>query len=216
MDAVYHFRGNVHRRVEAERHVCAINVVVNGFGQANDIQPLFAQQIGRLVRAVAAQAQKAVQPGVAVGFLHGGHLIDIVALYHLHHFEGGALGAQNGAAHCEDAGKFVLLHLAPFALDKAVIAVLDAHNLHFAAKALIQRLCRAADGGVQPGAIAAGCKDTHAFHHCFLLSVLCPRAPRFAAYTPWVPPSTTPSPFTTPRAVLSKIFISSAKLMCFA
>ena len=36
MDAVDDFRGNIHSRVEAEGHVGAVNIVVDGLGQADD------------------------------------------------------------------------------------------------------------------------------------------------------------------------------------
>ena len=41
---------------------------------------------------------QAVQLGFLVGLFHGGDLINVVVLNHTHQLEGGALGAQNGAA----------------------------------------------------------------------------------------------------------------------
>ena len=45
MDAVDDVRGNIHSRVEAEGHVGAVNIVVDGLGQADDVQALLAEQV---------------------------------------------------------------------------------------------------------------------------------------------------------------------------
>ena len=98
VDAVDDVRGDVHSGVEAESHIGAVDIVVNGLGQADDVQPLLREQVGGLVGAVAAQTQQAVQLCRLVGLFHGGDLINVVVLHHTHQLEGGALGAQNGAA----------------------------------------------------------------------------------------------------------------------
>ena len=64
----------------------------------DDVQPLLREQVGGLVGAVAAQTQQTVQLCRLVGLFHGGDLINVVVLHHTHQLEGGALGAQNGAA----------------------------------------------------------------------------------------------------------------------
>ena len=156
MDAVDDFRGNIHSRVEAEGHVGAVNIVVDGLGQADDVQALLAEQVGRFMRAVSAQAQQAVQLRILIRFFHGGDFVDLVVLHDGHHFKRRALGAKDRAAHRQNAGKFILLHFAPFALDEAVVAVLNADDLHLIAETLVQRLGRAADGGVQAGTVPAG------------------------------------------------------------
>ena len=108
VDAVDDIGGNVHGGVEAEGYVGAVDIVVNGLGQADDVQTLLREQVGGFVGAVAAQAQQAVQLGVLVGLFHGGNLVNLVVLHHTHHFKGGALGAQNGAAQRQDAAEIVL------------------------------------------------------------------------------------------------------------
>ena len=80
VDAVDDLGGNVHGGVEAKGHVGAVNVVVNGLGQANNVQALLAQQVGGFVGAVAAQAKQTIQLGGAVVLLHGGYLVHLVFL----------------------------------------------------------------------------------------------------------------------------------------
>ena len=87
----------------------------------------------------------------------------------LHHLEGGALGAQNGAAQGQQAAEIVRLHLLVVAVDQAVIAVQDADDLDVFAHADVERFRHAADGRVQTGAVAAGGQDANTF----LLKVFC-------------------------------------------
>src|SRR5699024_92087 len=165
VDAVDDVGGNVHRGVEAEGDVGAVDVVVDGLGQADDVQPLLGQEVGGLVGAVAAQTEQAVQLEVVVGLFHGGDLVDLVLLNDLHHLEGGALGAQNGAAQGQQAAEIVRLHLLVVAVDQAVIAVQDADDLDIFAHADVERFRHAADGRVQTGAVAAGGQDANTFLH---------------------------------------------------
>ena len=165
VDAVDDLGGDVHGGVEAEGHVGAVNVVVNGLGQADDVQALLRQQVGGHMGAVAAQAEQAVQLGFLVGLFHGGDLVDLVILHHTHQLEGGALGAQNGAAQRQDAAEVILGHLLVIAVDQAAVAVEDADDLHIIAHAGIQCFCNAADGGVQTRTVPAGGQDSYTFFH---------------------------------------------------
>ena len=165
VDAVDDLGGNVHGGVEAKGHVGAVNVVVNGLGQANNVQALLAQQVGGFVGAVAAQAKQTIQLGGAVVLLHGGYLVHLVFLDHTHLFKGGTLGAQDGAAHGQNAGKLVRAHFAVVAVDQAVVAVHDTYDLDLAAHAVVQRLGYTADGGVQARAVAAGSQDANTNRH---------------------------------------------------
>ena len=67
VDAVDHIGGNVHGGVEAEGYVGTIDIVINGLGQADDVQTLLREQVCGFVGAIAAQAQQAVQLGFFVG-----------------------------------------------------------------------------------------------------------------------------------------------------
>ena len=165
VDAVDDLSGDVHGGVEAEGDVGAVDVVVDGLGQADDVQTLLGEEVGRLVGAVAAEAEQTVELGVLVGLFHGRDLVDLVLFHHAHQLEGGALGAEDGAAQRQDAAEIVLAHLLVFAGDEAVVAVQDAHDLDVLAEPCIQGFGHAADGGVQAGTVAAGGQDTNTFFH---------------------------------------------------
>ena len=162
---------------EAEGHVGTIDIIVNGLGQADDVQPFLAEQIGGLVGAVAAQAEQAVQFGLLIGLFHRLDLVDVVLLDDAHFLERGALCAKDGAAHRQDAGKLAGVHVAEIAVDQAVIAVEHADDLHLVAHTLIQCLGSTADGGVQAGAVAAGSQNTDTFFSCNM-PPLCRGRPR--------------------------------------
>ena len=162
VDAVNDLGGDVHGSVEAERHVGAVDVVVDGLGQTDDVQALLAEQVRGLVGAVAAQAEQAVQFGGAVVFLHRGELF----------FQLGAVDAKRGADHGQNAGKLIRGHLPEVAVDQAVVAVHDADDLDLIAHAVVQRLGHAAQGSVQAGAVAAGSQNTNTNRHCKNLPLL--------------------------------------------
>ena len=165
VDAVDHIGGNVHGGVEAEGYVGTIDIVINGLGQADDVQTLLREQVCGFVGAIAAQAQQAVQLGFLVGLFHGGNFINVVVLHHTHHLKRRALGAQNGAAQRQDAAEIVLAHLLVVAVNQAAVSVQDANDLHVIAHAGIQCFCYAADGGVQTRTVAAGSQDSNTFFH---------------------------------------------------
>ena len=56
------------RGVEAEGDVGFGEVVVDGLGQADDVEAVLGQAVGDLVRAVAAQADQAIEAEPVVGF----------------------------------------------------------------------------------------------------------------------------------------------------
>ena len=67
VDAVDDIGGNVHGSVETEGHVGAVDIVIDGLGQADDVQALLREQVCGFVGAIAAQTQQAVQLGFLVG-----------------------------------------------------------------------------------------------------------------------------------------------------
>ena len=155
MDPVDGLGGDLHGGVKSKGHISAENVIVDGLGQGDDVQPLLRQQVGCLVGPVAPQAQQAVQLHLLIVSLHGGHLVHLVLLHHTHQLEGGALGSQDGPAYRQDAGKLMGLHHPPVPVDESGIAVADADELHILPHALIQRLGHTPQGGVQPRAVAS-------------------------------------------------------------
>jgi len=90
--------GDVQRAVEAERHVRAEEVVVDGLGEPDDVQPLGGEEPRRLVRAVAAQHHQAVQAHLVVMADHLGDAVNVVLADAAHHLEGLAGHAQNRSA----------------------------------------------------------------------------------------------------------------------
>ena len=86
-----------------------------------------------------------------------------VLLDDLDGLEGGAAGAQEGAALGEDAGEIVVGQQAEAAVDQALIAVQEAVHFHLFL-GVEQGLRDAAHGRVQGLAIAAGGQHTDANH----------------------------------------------------
>ena len=168
VNAVDDLRGDVHRRMEAKGEIGAVDIVVNGLGQADDVETLLAEQVGRFVRPVPAQGNQTVQLQILVGLFHGGNLIHAAFVDHPHIAERLPAGAQNGAAQRENTGELLFAHLLIFTLDQSAIAVADTDNLRV--KKLIGGTRHAADGRIQAGAVApAGQNADSALHRMFLL-----------------------------------------------
>ena len=164
VNAVDDLRRNVHRRVEAEREVRAVQVVVNCLGQTDDVQPFLGKEVRRLVRAIAAESDKAVKFQILVGLFHRGNLVHVILANLAHIAEGRARRAKNRAAKGQDAGELAALHLLIVARDESPIAVVDADNLRV--KQFIRRAGHAADCRVQAGAVAAAGQNTDSSFHC--------------------------------------------------
>ena len=102
-------RRGADRRMEPEGDVCAVDVVIDGLGQADDPAPLRAEKRGRAVRARAAQGKQAVKTHL---FIVGEHLFGAglpVRFGDGHHLERGAHRAEHGAALPEQRVKVALL-----------------------------------------------------------------------------------------------------------
>src|SRR5262249_24507269 len=149
-----------HRRVVAEGDVRLGQVVVDGLGQAEDVHAVLHQVEGHLVRAVAAQAHETVQAEAAGGFdgARGEAPGLAVAQGDLGGVFGGGGGGGGGGG--QGGGDVVLVQDARVVLDEAAKALLDADDLDV--KVAQGRLGHAADGGVQPRAIAAAGEDADA------------------------------------------------------
>ena len=65
---------------EAKGEVGAKGIVIDGFGQGDNVEALFAQAVGGLGGAVAAQHEQAVQAQLLIGLHHGGDFLDAVLL----------------------------------------------------------------------------------------------------------------------------------------
>ena len=84
MDAVDDVSGDIHSGVETEGHVGAVDIVVNGLWQMNDIKSLFPEKIGCLLCAVSAQDNEAVKTKLLVCVFHGCDLVKSVLIRHSH------------------------------------------------------------------------------------------------------------------------------------
>ena len=106
VDAVDHVGRHIYRALEAEGHIGAPDIVINGFWHGNNMEPFFMEQVRRFVRAVAAENDKGVEPELFVVFLHGLDFVyaAVIRLF-AHQFERLAGGAEDGAATGKDAGK---------------------------------------------------------------------------------------------------------------
>ena len=170
VDAVDDLGGDVHSSVEAKGEIGAKDVVIDGLGQTDHIEALFAEQIGGLVGAVAAQSDQTIQLEILIGLFHRSNLVHAVFFHHAHVAERTAAGAQNGAAQGEDTGELLLAHLLILAFDQAAITVADTDDLRI--KKLVGCAGNAADGCIQAGAIpAAGENTDFSFHKDDLLFV---------------------------------------------
>ena len=168
MDAVDHVGGDADGGLEAEGGVGAPKVVVDGLGQADDVQPLLAEQVGGLLAAVAPQHHQAVQPQAAVGVFHGLHLVQAVFVGGAHQLEGLAAGAQEGAAPGEQAGEVDGGELFVVLVHQALVAVDEADDFHAAAVDVVKALGHAAHGGVEGLAVAAAGEHSDSFHEVSL------------------------------------------------
>ena len=155
MDAVDHIGGDLHRRMEAESEIRTRDVVINGLWQADDIEPFLRQKRCRLVRAVAAQRDQAVQLHLLVVALHFIDFVKALAVGAAHLAERGAAGPQDGAAARQNIGKLAFLHQAVIALDQAAVPVAYADDLRV--KHMVAGPDHAADSGVEPRAVPARC-----------------------------------------------------------
>ena len=73
--------------------------------------------------------------------------------------------AEDGAAACEDTGEILLLHQAVFAVNQAAVTVDDSVNFQpVVPEMAVERLCNAADGGVQALAVAAARQNSYPVH----------------------------------------------------
>ena len=164
MDVVDALGGDVDGARKAKRQLGTPGVVIDGLGQGDNVEALFAQAVGGLGGAVAAQHKQAVELQLVIGVDHRGHLLDAVGLGDVEALERRAARAQDGAAAGEDAAKIGGRHDAEPAVDKALVAVLKTIDLNRLFAIGHKRFDDAAHGGVERLAIAATGKKTDSKH----------------------------------------------------
>lgn len=164
VDVVDALGGDVDGACKTKRHLGAPGVVIDGLGQGDNVEALFAQAVGGLGGAVAAQHKQAVELQLMIGMDHRGHLLDAVSLGNIQALERRAARTQDGAATGEDAAKIGGRHDTESAVDKALVAVLKTINLDRLFAIGHKRFDNAAHGGVERLAVAATGKKTDPKH----------------------------------------------------
>ena len=163
--ALYGARRYIHRRMEAERYVGAVDIVINRLGEANYVTPLDREKGSRLVRARPAQRYKAVELQFFVVFHHHLQSGGLVALLDRHQLERLAGCAEYCAAEVEyifDVGRgktaVIFVHKPRIAFEEAV---------NFDVLYLVEGVfAEPAQHSVEPGAVAPARK--YANPHFFL------------------------------------------------
>ena len=80
MNVVDALGGDVDGARKAKRQLGAPGVVIDGLRQGDNVEALFAQTVGGLGGAVAAQHKQAVELQLMIGVDHCGHLLDAIGL----------------------------------------------------------------------------------------------------------------------------------------
>lgn len=78
VDVVDTLGGDVDGACKTKRQLGAPGVVIDGLGQGDNVEALFAQAVGGLGGAVTAQHKQAVELQLVIGVDHRGHLLDAV------------------------------------------------------------------------------------------------------------------------------------------
>ena len=164
VDVVDALGGDVDGARKAKRQLGAPGVVIDGLRQGDNVEALFAQTVGGLGGAVAAQHKQAVELQLMIGVDHCRHLFDAVGLGGIQALERRAARAQDGTATGKDAAKIGGRHDAEPAVDKALVAVLKTIDLNRLFAIGHKRFDNAAHGGVERLAVAATGKKTDPKH----------------------------------------------------
>ena len=120
------------------------------------------QAIGILGRAAPAQTDQRVQVILSIDLDHRiGHVEDLAADRHLVRLV--PAGAQDGAAHGQQARQRLAIQGDVAVLHEAAEAVLETHDRP--AVFMDRRLPHGADGGIEAGAVAPRSQNTDGFRH---------------------------------------------------
>ena len=95
MDAVDDFRGNIHSRVEAEGHVGAVNIVVDGLGQADDVDAV--RTVSNGVKIFRERVH-----GSLLIITHSTRILEALTVDETHVMENGVIVRSGGAELVEE------------------------------------------------------------------------------------------------------------------
>ena len=155
--------------LEAEGHVRAPQIVVDGLGKSDYIESFFTEQVGRLVRAVAAAHDQTVKLQFVICLLHCRHFVDSVLIGLADRLEGNAACSEDRAASCKNALKILSRQNAELAVDQALVAVFKSVELHRFFGVVDDAFEYAAHRGIERLAVAAACQKTDSQHLLLLL-----------------------------------------------
>ena len=69
---------DLHCGMTAEGNICAVNIVINGLGQSDNVKALLRKQVCGFMSAVSAKGEQTVKLLLLVGILHLLYLVDII------------------------------------------------------------------------------------------------------------------------------------------
>ncbi len=163
MNAVNHFRCNIHGGVETKCEVGAVQIVINGLGQADHIQTFFRKKIRGLMCAIAAECHKAVQLQILIGLFHRRNFIHIVIFNDAHVAERRSARSEDRSAKCQNTGELRALHELRIPFDQSAISIMNTNDL--AVKHFIRCTRNAANRSIQSRTVPAASKDTYTSLH---------------------------------------------------
>ena len=167
VEAVDGFGGGLDGGGETEGDVGADEIIVDGLGDADEVDAVLNEVVGAGHGAVTADDNDGVEfvAGDGVEALLRAVLEDGLAVGAISDGESRGVGfvggAEDGAAKGEDAGDIAKVEWSELVFDEPEEAVLDAEDL----PAVIEDggLGDGSDDGVEAGAIASSCQDADAF-----------------------------------------------------
>ena len=102
---------------------------ITNVSDLDNIQSLFTEQVCRLLCAVAAENDEAVETKLVIILLHGLDLVESVRIRYAHELERLAGRADDRAAACQNAREISSSQQAVIAVNEPLVAVLKAVNL---------------------------------------------------------------------------------------
>ena len=94
---------NIHCTLKSKCHIRSPEIVVDRLRKCHNIQSLFTQQIGSLMRSISAQYHKTVQVQLVVCMLHRLYLIKPVLVRHTHQLKRLSGGSEDCTSSCQDS-----------------------------------------------------------------------------------------------------------------
>ena len=130
MDAVDRIGSYIHSALEAKSHICAPQIIVDGFGQRHYIQPFFKKQIRRFLAAVPPKYHQAIQTQFPISMFHGLYFIQTILIRDPHQFKRLPGCAKERPSPGQDTGKIRGFHHPVIRVNQPFIAVFKPDDLY--------------------------------------------------------------------------------------